>query len=38
MKLVLTFILALLMFNSASAQKKNKKEAEKEQPPVQTQS
>lgn len=37
MKLVLTFILALLMLNSVSAQRKNKKEAEKEQPPVQTQ-
>ena len=37
MKLVLTFILAVLMFNSVSAQKKNKKEAEKEQPPVQAQ-
>lgn len=37
MKLVLTFILALLMLNSVSAQKKNKKEVEKEQAPVQTQ-
>lgn len=37
MKHVLTFILAVLMLNSVSAQKKNKKETVKEQPPAQAQ-
>jgi tetratricopeptide (TPR) repeat protein len=37
MKLVLTFVLAALMLNSVTAQKKNKKEAEKQQPPAQVQ-